>query len=333
MRTLAKRLSSPVVAQRLALLAAVGMFLVIVQGSLVTNTGSKYGCGNSWPLCNGKFVPQMAVTTAIEYSHRLVVSIETVLIVLAAAGALWHWRQRVEVRVLAPLMVVFLFAQAALGAAAVKWPQSEAVLALHFGVSLIAFASALLVAVFVRQSEGEDRLRDRPAPRGVVWAVWGLLLYSYFVVYLGAYVNQSKATLACPDWPLCNDQLYPGLGGLVGVAFGHRAAAALLLGLSMALLWWTARRRAERPDLFRGALLAFVFVMAQALSGAFVVLTRLDVFATMAHSMLVALFFGTLSYMGLQVLPRPAAARTGAPIAGRGDAALRPRAAPGSVAD
>jgi heme a synthase len=325
LRTLATRILSRSVVKQLTIAAAVGMFVVLVQGSLVTDTGSARGCGNDWPLCNGAFVPQMAVSTAIEYSHRLVVSIETVLIMAAALGVLLHWRQRVEIRVLAPLMVFFLFAQAALGAFAVMWPQSEGILALHFGVSLVAFATTLLTAVLVHEFDGEDRLRDRPLPRHFAWAVWGLLGYTYLVVYIGAYVNHSHASLACGDWPLCNGSVFPGVTGPVGVAFGHRVAAAVLLTLTAALLWWATQLRASRPDLFRGALLGMALVLGQAASGAFVVLTKLDVFAALAHGILVSLFFGTLSYMALHVLPRPRAAREDSPaVAGRAEAGLRP---------
>ena len=42
------------------------MFVVLVMGATVTNTGSAEGCGRSWPLCNGQFIPEFAVATLIE---------------------------------------------------------------------------------------------------------------------------------------------------------------------------------------------------------------------------------------------------------------------------
>src|SRR5579872_1985135 len=61
-----------------------GMLLVLVMGAAVTNTGSAEGCGRSWPLCNGQFVPEFTVSTAIEYSHRTVTAVESVLVVALA---------------------------------------------------------------------------------------------------------------------------------------------------------------------------------------------------------------------------------------------------------
>src|SRR5215203_478804 len=100
--------------KRLSVAAAAGMFLVLIQGTLVTTTGSADGCGNSWPLCHGEFVPQYTVATAIEYSHRLVVSLESALIIAASVGVLWLWRRRLEFRIYVPFMLFFLFLQAGL---------------------------------------------------------------------------------------------------------------------------------------------------------------------------------------------------------------------------
>src|SRR5437870_8195345 len=116
------------------------MFVVLVMGAAVTNTGSAEGCGRSWPLCNGRLVPEFTVSTAIEYSHRAVTGLEGLLVAALTAAMLWQWRTDREVRILALLMLGTLLLQAGLGAGAVLVPQSPFILATHFGVSLIAFA-------------------------------------------------------------------------------------------------------------------------------------------------------------------------------------------------
>ena len=291
-------------------LATVGMFLVLLMGATVTSTGSGEGCGRSWPLCNGRFIPEFAVATAIEYSHRAVTGVEGLLILAASAGLWWCWRDRREVRVLVPLMLGFLFLQAGLGAWAVKAPQSDEVLALHFGISLVAFASVLLALLFVLQSDGPvDALRDRPIPGALRWAIWGLLAYIYVVVYLGAYVRHTQVTLACRDWPLCNGSAFPGFAGPEGIVFAHRLAAGLAVLAVAAVGCWTWRLRAARPDLAWASGVALALILLQSLSGASVVLTNASLFSALAHSGLMALLFGSLSYLCLQSLPRPVAAR------------------------
>ncbi len=294
----------------LAVVTTVGMFVVLVMGATVTVTGSGEGCGTSWPLCNGRFVPEFAVSTAIEYSHRAVTAVEGLLILGTALGALAFWRGRCEVRVLVPVMVFFLLLQAGLGALAVKFPTSDEVLALHFGISLVAFASVLLTTTIIFGIDnGHDALRDRVVPGVVRWGAWCLLVYTYGVVYLGAYVNHTDASLACLDWPLCQGSVFPGFTGPVGLVFSHRLAALFLtLGVGLLFLWcW--RHRAARPDLAWAGGLAVVTLLAQSITGAVVVFSRLNIFSSLSHGAIVTLFFGALAYIGLYVLPRPAAVR------------------------
>jgi cytochrome c oxidase assembly protein subunit 15 len=292
-------------ARWLAVAATVGMFVVLIMGATVTNTGSQAGCGQSWPLCHGKLIPSYTLATAIEYSHRLVTSVEGILIAALAVVALAGWRKRREVKILVPLMVFTLLLQAGLGAWAVMAPQNAAALASHFGVSLTAFASVLLTAAFLYEHGGAERLRNRPVPPRFRGYVVGVIVYIYLLVYLGAYVRHSNASMACVDWPLCNGAVFPGFSGPVGVAFAHRLAALLGMLLIVGLVLWTRRFRAERPDLYWASVASLVLVLAQSLSGAIVVWSRLDIFATLAHAGLVTLLFGCLSYMCYHLLPVP----------------------------
>lgn len=288
----------------LAVIAAAGMFVVLVMGAAVTDTGSEQGCGKSWPLCHGQLIPQFAVSTAIEFSHRAVVGVESVVIIAVAALSLYLFRSRREIRILAPMMVAFLFLQAALGAWAVMYPQVAAILALHFGVSLVAFASVLLTAVVLLEFDGNESLRDQPIPEAYRRFVWGTAAYTYIVVYLGAYVRHAHADLACRDWPLCNGKVWPGFANGVGPTIVHRTAAGILALVIIGLAVWSFRLRKYRPDLFVASLIALALVIGQSLSGASVVWTRLDLFASLSHAGLVGLMFGTLSYLCLHVLPR-----------------------------
>lgn len=295
----------PTAVKRCATVAAIGMFLVLAMGTLVTNTNSQRGCGQTWPLCNGKFVPDFAVSTLIEYSHRVVVGPETLLVLLTTAGVLAYWRGRREIRLLAPAMVIFLFAQAALGAAAVKWPESPEILALHFGVSLLSFVSILLTAIFIHELGGWDRLRDVATPVAFRRLVFGITIYTYLVVYTGAYVRHRHVELACGQWPTCNNgQLAPGFGGAVGIVFTHRVAAFVLTLATIWMVVWARRIRDARPDLYRGSIAALGAVLLQAFDGAYVVFSHVGVISALLHAAFVALLFGALCYLWLKVLAR-----------------------------
>jgi heme a synthase len=295
--------------KRLAVVAAIGMFIVLVQGSLVTTTGSAEGCGQSWPLCHGQFIPSYAFETMVEFSHRFVAGFVGILIAIAGIGALKYWRDRVEIKVLAPLMGSFIIIQSLLGAAAVMWPQTPEIMALHFGISLIAFASVLLLAVFLQErANGRDRMRDIRPPKHFALAAWGLMIYSYLAVYIGAYVRHKDASLACTDWPLCNGSVFPGFTGPVGIVFTHRITAGLILFGIVGIIYWASKFREKRPDIFLMSVVSGVLIVLQGFSGAVIVWSQMDFYATMSHGMFVSLYFGSLSYVCFKVLPRPASA-------------------------
>jgi heme a synthase len=300
------RFATPTIVRRLAVTTAVVMFVVYALGTLVTTTGSGKGCGNSWPLCRGRFIPEFAISTAIEFTHRIATSIVSILVLATAVGVLWLWRNRLELRILVPLMVVALLAEAGLGAALVLSPKTPWLLAIHFGSSLILFTSTLFLALIVSEFGKWDALRDRPVPSGFRLLAVGLALYTYVVGYLGAYLRLRGDELACQGWPLCNGQFIPGFIGGVGIAFTHRVAAFVLLIGTIGLFYWARSMRRARPDLYRGSLWAVAIVIAQVFVGGIVALTKVAELSQLAHSGLVALLFGSLAYVSLHTLPRPA---------------------------
>ena len=78
-----------------------------------------------------------------------------------------------------------------MGAWAVKYPQQPVVLALHFGISLIALAAVTLTAVYVRRA---DEIRASPPVwPGLRLATWGITAYLYLLVYSGAYIRHAGA--------------------------------------------------------------------------------------------------------------------------------------------
>ncbi len=274
--------------KRLSIAATAGMFLVLIMGATVTNTGSGEGCGRSWPLCEGKLLPAIARAPLIEYSHRAVTGVEGFLIMAVAAGA-WLYRRRYPgVKWMALVMVVSLFLQAGMGAWAVHSPQATGVLALHFGISLVAFASVFLT---MRILHGASLRDERAVPMGFRRAAWGALVAAYVVAYLGAYVRHANADLACSTWPLCNGEVIPPLSGAVGAAFAHRVAALASVAIVAVLVVWAHTFRAARPDLYRASLAALTAVVAQALIGGFVILSRLTVISTLAHAGMMAILF------------------------------------------
>lgn len=310
MRLSTKQINWRAAVKVLAAVTAAGMFLVYILGTVVTNTDSGQGCGGTWPLCRGKFVPSFVLTTFIEWIHRVDTSVEGVLVLALAVGALWFWRHRLELRVLVPLMLVILVVEAILGKIIAESPKSAGVLAVHFGSSLITIVSVLLTAVVIFESAGSDAVRDRPLPRFFAWGVGSLVAFTYVVGYAGAYVEHQGSGLACPDWPLCRGAVIPPLtgasAGMVAIVLVHRYAAFILVLATVGLFLWTRRYRQARPDLYRGATIALVVIVLQGLAGGYLVGSHLSLSSRLIHAGLLSFYFGALSYLVLHLFPRQA---------------------------
>jgi cytochrome c oxidase assembly protein subunit 15 len=294
--------------RRLSVAASLGMFLVLLMGAAVTSTGSSQGCGQSWPLCNGRFVPELAFTAMVEYSHRAVTGVVGLLVAALSVSSWLIWRRHREIRVLAALMMGFLFLQSGLGAWAVLYPQTPAVLALHFGISLVSFASVVLTMSFVHRVDSTEARGEADVPTWFRRGAWAAICYVYLVVYLGAYIRHTHASLACLDWPLCNGSLFPGFAGSVGVVFLHRVAA---VGAVLLLGWLALAARGlrhSRPDLARWSHISFGLVVVQVASGAAVVFGQLALATTLVHGGVMALLFASLGLVVYRSLPhRPGA--------------------------
>ncbi|MCI3919998.1 COX15/CtaA family protein [Paenibacillus sp. TRM 82003] len=293
----------------LAVAMCVGMFLVLLMGATVTQTESGRGCGDDWPLCNGRFVPDYTITSIIEYSHRVVSAIVG-LIVLAATIAVFLRVRRKDAKIYVALALFFTVLQAGLGAAQVMNPQSDAILALHFGFSLLAFTSTLLTVTSVRAAIRADRdpaSLTSPKPvsgtfRGVVWLT---TLYSYLVVYTGAYTSHTDSGGGCSGFPLCNGQVVPDvLEGATAVSYMHRTAAYALFFIVLVLAIYASRVYKTHRDIYNGARWSLVLVTAQVLSGALLMAlmgTGSYVLATLLHTLIISVLFAVLSYLSITV--------------------------------
>lgn len=292
-------------AKGFAVAATIGMFLVLVMGATVTNTGSSEGCGTSWPLCHGEFIPEYAFETMVEYSHRLVTGIEGLLILGLAITAFPLRRRYPELKALLPLMFFTLILQSGMGAWAVKYPQTPAVMATHFGISLVCFASVYLVMRVLWVEIPTSATALRAVPTGYARLAWATLLWTILVAYVGAYMRHSGAEMACYTWPLCNGSLLPDLSSPgVGVAWSHRLVALIAMVLVFGMVWWARSFREQRPDLYRTAHWAAGLIVAQALMGGLLVFSHLSLVSTLGHAALMALLFAALADTVWRATPR-----------------------------
>ena len=128
---------------------------VVLWGAIVRATGSGAGCGESWPLCNGRLVfGTPALAKLIELAHRSSSGIDGILIAVMAIWAFRAFPKRHPARLGATISLLLLVVEALLGAALVKFglvvndpsPARAVVLSFHLANTLALLAAITLTA-------------------------------------------------------------------------------------------------------------------------------------------------------------------------------------------
>lgn len=283
-----------------AVLSTFGMLLILQGGALVTKTDSGLGCGRNWPDCNGSLIPkEITPEVLIEFSHRLVtgsVSIFILILVVWTWRALGHIR---EVKLLGFLALFFLLLQALIGAAQVLWGQGDFILALHFGISLISFAAVLLLTLIVFEVDKKFDADRLYMSRKLKIHTICVTLYSYVVVYTGALVRHTDASLICPDWPFCRNEQPMAMpyNMYEWVQMGHRFAVLIFVIWIAYIAIHVIRNYKTQRVIYWGWTIALSLVVLQVIAGMLVVLLKLHLFVSLMHSLLITLLFGLLCYL------------------------------------
>jgi len=299
----------------LALLSTVATYGLIVLGGTVRATDSGTACPD-WPLCRGAVVPPLETKVLIEYSHRLAASLVGLLIM---ATVCWCWRKYRGHRLMAGLSIaagVLLAGQILLGGVTVETETQASVVALHLSIALTLLATLITMTTAAFLLDSGASLPSYAGLRRALRPVWGFPLATLagvlVLIIVGAYVSQTGAGLAYPDWPLFNGTIVSAGGRLADLHYAHRLIA-VLAGI---LLAGFARRvfDEDRRPLMRAVLAGAVgLYLLQVLAGASNIWLELATWIRIVHlalaSALWAVVVFAVAYQVLAPMPeaRPAA--------------------------
>jgi len=295
--------------QRLALLTAATIYLLIVIGAIVRSTGSGMGCPD-WPTCHGALIPPFGDSAAwIEWVHRGVAVLVGLLVLGVAFLAVRDHRRSLSIVGGSLLAVVLVFFQAYLGKVTVDTSNAGETVTAHLATALALLGLLAFLAVRARYPAA---LPARGASQRLTLVLVFVAAAAYALMLFGSQVTAigRPASLSFADWPLFNGQLVPTFSANPEVAgwqmaqFLHRIVAALvgLLVLGAALLVWRmsrATRRGGAPLPGGEALLALVGTAAalyavQVVVGALQISTLLAPWAVALHLALGAAIWALL---------------------------------------
>jgi cytochrome c oxidase assembly protein subunit 15 len=143
---------------RVCVAALVLVAVIVVTGAAVRLTGSGLGC-NDWPNCNdSKLVDVSSHHSAIEQINRLFTFVVGLAVVLAALGAWLRRPRRRDLLWLSMALVAGIPAQGIVGAVVVWTGLNPLAVQLHFVLSMVLVAVAVVLVIRSREPDGARRI-------------------------------------------------------------------------------------------------------------------------------------------------------------------------------
>ena len=244
---------------------------VILWGAYVRASFSGDGCGAHWPTCGGQFLPtQMAKPKLIEFTHRMMTSLDSIGTVALCVWAFLAYPKRHVVRRYSILAAVFLIVEALLGAGLVLFRyvasnQSAGrtwYLSLHLTNTMLLLAAYTVTAWLAHRQQNVIKLSPMSTPLLVAVAATFVVSITGAIAALG-------------------DTLFPATSLADGMARDFASGSSLLLRLrllhpavavlSAGYLLWAAIRsmqsRAEENAVRKAGGRLVGFVLLQVFAG------------------------------------------------------------------
>jgi len=196
---------------------------VILWGAYVRVSFSGDGCGANWPTCNGRVLPgQMTTPTLIEFTHRMMTSVDAILLVALCAWAFLVFPKGHAVRRYGVLSLIFLFIEALLGAGLVLFrhvARDESAgrawyLSAHLVNTMLLLAALTATAWLASTATAQFRLARIPR------LLWGALTVTVAVSITGAIAA-------------LGDTLFPAASLAEGMRRDFSGASSVLLRLRL----------------------------------------------------------------------------------------------------
>jgi heme a synthase len=270
---------------RLANLAAVMAFLMLIIGGTVNATGSSLAC--EWSVrCHQQLFPAMKGGVLFEHGHR---QFGWILGLLQIALTVTLWRRRPAARGIAILTLIMVCVQGALGMVTVGFRLPWFVSTAHLLHGMAYFGSLLYIAYITRAAVGPlpeeaNRHRARVAALGDGrrWIVAAIAVL-FVQITLGGLVRHFEATLACLDMPACNLGEYWPAAFVQRIHMVHRAFGGITATVTIVAAISVWRRAAQWSALRTLMIIAPAIAIAQVTLGVATVLTLRAAPVAVAH--------------------------------------------------
>jgi len=259
----------------LAKATLVALFILLVWGNMVAGLKVGLACPD-WPLCHGQVIPPFRWEIYVEFIHRILGAIASILIITLCYNRLKRYNG--SFKIIPIIAVVLLVIQIFLGGIVVLLKLPVDLTTIHFANAIIIFSLVLYTAYF----DGE-KIVPRLSFSGPAGLFFLLSVLIVIQAVLGAYVRHSGSGLACPDFPKClGFWIPPSLAGLVLNHYSHRLLAYFIF-IIFIVIFILSNYKNNLKDANNYLLTACLLIVFQVMLGVLVVLTKLTFYVTALH--------------------------------------------------
>ncbi len=311
-----KDLPSPIGFTRVATLALVAIYLVILAGSIVRASGAGMGCPD-WPTCFGHWIPPTdetqlppdyhavyaergyadthfnPVKTWTEYANRLMGVSAGILILLTVIYSIRFLKTDRAIFVLSLGTFLLTGFQGWLGAAVVASNLRPIMITAHMLMALTVVALLIyIIARSQRASLASAGVAGLPARfRTVLLAALGMTLLQ---IAMGTQVREAVDTIAV----ISNQtERYLWREQFPVIFYVHRTFSAIILMTNLWLAWKLAHARGLARWLRRFGVLLAVLVISAILTGVSLDRLGFPAFIQPAHLLFATLIFGVQFFL------------------------------------
>lgn len=280
---------------RLPLVTSVAIFLLLIAGSLVVGFKAGLACPD-WPLCNGKWIPPMEGKVLIEYAHRMLSLLVTLLM---GWNGIVAWKHR-KMAPLATRLTFFSFflllVVAVSGGINVLLKLPPGFTAIDVGVANLLFATYILITVLLYEQKNAREKEKRALAAQFRPAL--VATCSVFVqLVFGAFVEHSKAGAI----------MIQGQYRLLNVIISSPYVAEVMVNLHLiatygvvaSILWLVFRSVQKKVLKWQRRILSLLLAL-QMVAGFLTFYSKLALFSTVIHLALASLLVAVCVWITVQ---------------------------------
>jgi heme A synthase len=271
--------------------------LVVLWGAFVRATGSGAGCGAHWPICNGEVIPQNpAVTTMIEFSHRLSSGLALILVITLIIWAFRIYPKGDKVRFATGWAMFFMITESLVGASLVlfRWVAANDsmarvyVMGIHLGNTFMLLFFLALAAYY---ASGNARVRFRG--QGTAGTLSWLSLLAMLLLAV------SGAVIALGDSLVYIEGLSPDdsmlVATLMSIRVYHPIFAITVSVFLLVVSRYLAKARPSRQA-SRASLILLVLVLIEVVVGITNIALKVPVAVQIVHLLVATLMWLTVTF-------------------------------------